>query len=269
MDALRRALQGDSNVTLDAAALDLAAIEFPSLDPAPWLATLDQIAAELGMRLAPEGGGLRFVQVANEYLFGELGFRGNQAEYNDPRNSCLNHVLERRIGLPITLSVLYIEVARRLQQPVTGIGLPGHFVVRYDDAASSTYVDPFHGGKLLSEQDCLALAREITGAAADASTLEPVGARYILVRMLNNLRAAYFKSHQFGQSVVVLDLLIEHFPTTPEYYKARGVARLKLRRLSGARDDFKKYLRYSPDAADRAEMTRQIQAIHQSLGRLN
>ena len=271
MDALRRALQGDASVTLDAAALELARIEYPSLDPGPSLAALDQIATELGARLTPECGGAGFVQIANDYLFGELAFRGNQTEYDDPRNSCLNQVLERRIGLPITLSAVYIEVARRLERPVTGIGLPGHFVVRYDDGAFSTYIDPFHAGKLLTEQDCAALAREITGTdlSGDPSALEPVGVRYILVRMLNNLRAAYFKAREFNKAGVVLDVLLEHFPSNPEYYKARGVARLKLRKLSGARDDFRKYLKYAPEAKDRAEVTRQIQAIHQSLGRLN
>ena len=271
MDALRRALQGDSSVTLDAGALALAAIEYPGLNPSPYLAALDQFAAELQSRLGPEPAGSRFVECANHYLFGELAFRGNQADYDDPRNSCLNQVLDRRLGLPITLSIVYIEVARRLKQPVFGVGLPGHFVVRYDDGAFSTYIDPFHGGKLLSEEDCQVLAREITGAdiSSDPSALEPVGVRYILVRMLNNLRAAYFRSRQFAKSAVVLDLLLEHFPANPEYYKARAVARLKLRKLTAARDDFKKYLGCSPNAPDRAEVTRQLQAIHQSLGRLN
>ena len=270
MDALRRALQGDSNVTLDVAALELAAIESPGLDPAPSLSTLDRFAAGLRARLGPSSGS-EFVRIANDYLFGELAFRGNEAEYDDPRNSCLNQVLERRIGLPITLSVVYIEIARRLGQPVVGIGLPGHFVARYDDGSYSTYIDPFHGGKLLNEQDCIALARNITGpeAKVDSSALEPVGVRYILVRMLNNLRAAYFRTRDFGKAVVVLDLLLEHFPSNPEYYKARGVARMKLHKLRAAGDDLTKYLNYSPEAQDRAEVTRQLQAIHQSLGRLN
>jgi regulator of sirC expression with transglutaminase-like and TPR domain len=271
MDALRGALQGDASVTLDVAALELAQIEDAGLDPAPWLAELDQIAAELGVRLGPETGGSRFVQIVNDYLFSELGFRGNQAEYDDPRNSCLSQVLKRRIGLPITLSVVYIEVARRLNRPVFGVGLPGHFVVRYDDGVFSTYIDPFHAGKLLSEQDCATMAREITGTelSGDPSALEPVSVRYILVRMLNNLRAAYFRAREFAKAVVVLDLLLEHFPSNAEYYKARAVARLKLRKLGAARDDFRKYLKYSPQAQDRAEVTRQLQAIHQSLGRLN
>ncbi len=271
MDALRRALQGDATVMLDVAALDLAAIECPGLDPAPSLAALDQMAAALRARLASGIDGRGFVEIANDYLFREMGFRGNQDEYDDPRNSCLNQVLERRTGIPIALSVVYIEVARRLERPVSGIGLPGHFVVRYDDGVFSTFIDPFHGGKLIDEQDCLVIARQITGSdlTSDPSALEPVGVRYILVRMLNNLRAAYFRVRKFGQATVVLDILLEHFPSNPEYYKARGVAGLKLRKLSAARDDFKKYLRYSPQASDRAEVMRQLQAIHQSLGRLN
>jgi regulator of sirC expression with transglutaminase-like and TPR domain len=271
MEVLRRALRGDPSATLDRAALGLATIECPRLDPAPSLAALDQIAAELRVRLASESGGSAFVQAANAYLFGELGFRGNQTEYDDARNSCLNLVLERRLGLPITLSVIYIEVARRLDRPVSGIGLPGHFVVRYDDGDFSSYIDPFHGGKLLSKLDCVTLAHEITGtdAGSDPSALEPVTTRYILVRMLNNLRAAYFKAREFGKAGLVLDVLLEHFPENPEYYKARGVARLRLRKLAAARADFKTYLHYSPQAEDRAAVTRQLQAIHQSLGKLN
>ena len=88
--------------------------------------------------------------MANEYLFGDLGFRGNEIDYNDPRNSCLNYVLDRRTGIPIALSVVYIEVARRLGQPVSGVGLPGHFIVEYNDGEFATYIDPFHSGKLLT-----------------------------------------------------------------------------------------------------------------------
>ncbi len=271
MDALREALKAGSGVTLDVAAFALAAIEYPNLDPAPGLDMLRQFADELRERLGSARDGASFVRIANAYLFGELGFHGNQGEYDDPRNSCLNQVLDRRIGLPITLSVVYIEIARRLRQPVFGIGLPGHFVVRYDDGIYSTYIDPFHGGRLLTEQDCVTLAHEITGSdlGSDRSALEPVGVRYILVRMLNNLRSAYFRAGQYAKSVVVLDLLVEEFPSNPEYYKARGVARMKLRRLAASRDDFTKYLRCSPDAQDREEITRQLQLIHQLLGRLN
>lgn len=271
MDPLRRALENDPAVTLDVAVLAMAEFESPALDAPHYLGVLDRFAGELRARLGTYTSGARFVQIANEYLFGELGFRGDERAYHDPRSSCLNWVLDLHAGLPITLSVVYLEVARRLQRPVFGIGLPGHFIVRYDDGEFSAYIDPFHGGKLLTEEDCRAVARDITGTeiGADSSAFEPVGTRYIIVRMLNNLRAAYLRSRQFAKCAAVLDLLIEYFPSNPEYYNARGVVRLKLRKLAASRDDFQKYLQYAPDASDRNDVTRQMQAIHQSLARLN
>jgi regulator of sirC expression with transglutaminase-like and TPR domain len=166
---------------------------------------------------------------------------------------------------------VYIEVARRLGQPVAGIGLPGHFIVQYDDGNYSTFIDPFHGGKLLTEEDCCILARQVTGVdiAADPSTLAPVDNRYILVRMLNNLRSAYFRSKQYAKGVVALNLLLEAFPANPEYYKARGVARLQLREFGAARSDLEMYLKHAPEAGDRGEVKKQLEAIHRWLARLN
>jgi regulator of sirC expression with transglutaminase-like and TPR domain len=269
MEALRAAIQGQPDSRLDLAALDIASIETPDLNPEPYLALLDRLASEIAGRMPSPASGQEFVRVVNDYLFGDLGFRGNEIDYNDPRNSCLNHVLDRHSGIPITLSVIYIEVARRLGRPVTGIGLPGHFIVQYDDGEFSTYIDGFHSGRLLSVEDCLQIASERTGTEADATALAPVGTRYIVVRMLNNLRASYFRSKQFDKMVTVADLLIEAFPENAEYYKARGVARLRLRQYRAAHEDLELYLKYSPEAPDRAQITEQLGAIHRWLGRLN
>jgi regulator of sirC expression with transglutaminase-like and TPR domain len=273
MQVLRAALRDEPGVALDIAALEMAAIERPGLDAAPYLETLDRIASELDTRLGGHGGadGPRFIRIANQFLFEELGFRGNDTDYYDPSNSCLDVVLDRRTGIPISLSVIYIEVARRLAKPVWGIGLPGHFVVQYSDLEYSTYLDPFHGGKLLTEDDCTKLAREITGVdpTSEPSTLAPVGTRYILVRMLNNLRSAYFRVKQYGKAATVMDLLVEAFPDNADYYKTRGVARLHLREFVAAKRDLEKYLKLSPKAEDKAEITRQLEAIHRWLGRLN
>ncbi len=271
LDALRAALRNDADVRLDVAALQVAALDSPSIDAGRYLEALDQIADGLAARRGARAGGPEFISVANSYLFEEMGFRGAEAEYYDPRNSCLNQVLDRRTGIPITLSVVYIEVARRLNRPVYGIGLPGHFVVEYDDGEFSTYIDPFHGGRLLDREECSTLAREITGVdlAAEPAALDRVSSRYILVRMLNNLRSSYFRVQQYGKAAAVLDLLVEAFPANGEYYKARGVARLRLRDFSGARADLEAYLQRFPDAQDRSDVTRQLQVIHRWLGRLN
>ena len=149
--------------------------------------------------LPRSAGGREFVRVANDYLFGDLGFRGNEIDYNDPRNSCLNYVLDRRTGIPIALSVVYIEVARRLGRPVAGVGLPGHFIVQYDDGEFATYIDPFHSGQLLSQEDCRQLARDRTGSDADATALAPVGTRYILVRMLEQSALGLFSRQPIRQ----------------------------------------------------------------------
>ena len=269
MDALRAALFDSPEARLDLAALELATIETPDLDPQPYLAILDRIASGIASCLPAPAAGREFVAAANQYLFDELGFRGNEIDYNDPRNSCLNDVLDRRTGLPITLSVVYIEVARRLGQPVSGIGLPGHFIVEFNDGEFATYIDPFHAGKLLTRDDCRQLARERTGSDADAIALAPVGTRYILVRMLNNMRSAYFRSKQFEKMVAVTDLLLEGFPENAGYYKARGFARLRLRQFRGAQSDLEMYLKYAPDAEDRSQITEQLGAIHRWMGRLN
>src|SRR5579862_6665486 len=124
MQVLRAALRDEPGVALDTASLEMASIERPDLVAAPYLEILDRIASELDTRLGGHGGadGPRFIRIANQYLFEELGFRGNDTDYYDPANSCLDIVLDRRTGIPITLSVVYIEVARRLAQPVWGIG---------------------------------------------------------------------------------------------------------------------------------------------------
>ncbi len=271
MQELRAALQSESAIALDTAALEMAAIETPGLNPAAYRDMLDRFASELAARVNAAADGREFVRLMNQYLFEELGFRGNEANYEDPRNSCLDIVLDRRIGIPITLSVVYIEIARRMGRPVFGIGLPGHFVVQYDDGDYSIYVDPFRAGKLLAEADCHELAREITGvdSSTEPSTLAPVSDRYILVRILNNMRSAYFQAKQFGKMAQVMDLLVEAFPKNADYFKARGVARLHLREFSAAKSDLEMYLRYSPDAEDRGKVTKQLEAIHRWLARLN
>jgi regulator of sirC expression with transglutaminase-like and TPR domain len=258
MEELRAAIQDQPEGRLDVAALEIAAIETPDLDPGPYLRVLDRMASDIATRLSASTDGREFVRVANEYFFNNLGFRGNEIDYNDPRNSCLNYVLDRRIGIPIALSVVYIEVARRLDRPVSGVGLPGHFIIEYNDGEFAAYIDPFHSGKLVSTEDCLQLARDRTGSEADSTALAPVGTRYILVR-----------SKQFDKLVAVTDVLIEAFPMNAEYYKARGVARLRMRQFRGAQKDLELYLKCAPNAEDRAQITQQLSAIHRWLGRLN
>ena len=142
----------EEEIELDWAALVLAVTEYPELDIAQETAALDSLAAGVARRLGDLRDPLFCVNTLSEYLFDELGFRGNQDEYYDPRNSYLNEVLIRRLGIPITLALVYIETGRRLGVPLLGVGMPGHFMVRHRDV-EDLFVDPFHGGILLTEEE--------------------------------------------------------------------------------------------------------------------
>jgi regulator of sirC expression with transglutaminase-like and TPR domain len=263
MTALSVLLAGrDSGLELDEAALQLATIEYPDLEMKPYLHLLDSYAARIGARL---GAGVSFVEAANRYLFEELGFMGNEADYYNPANSCLNEVLTSRKGIPITLSVIYIEVARRLKKPVFGIGLPGHFLVEYNDGFSSTYVDVFHGGRLLEAPDCYKLA----GVAPDPALLARAGKSQIVARMINNLRGIYFSRGAHRKSVQILNLLLEAYPESAELYKQRGVAHLQLEQTRAAKADFERYLELAPAAPDREAVEKQLASLARWLISMN
>jgi regulator of sirC expression with transglutaminase-like and TPR domain len=261
----------DETVSLDVAALQLATVEHPNLDAAAYVGLLDSHAAELGDRVDEDAGGEEFVALLNQYLVEELGFRGNEDDYYNPDNSCLNMVLTERVGIPITLSVLYMEIGRRLGRPIYGIGLPGHFLVQYDDGEFSAFIDPFNQGRLLFDQECLELARQVTGydISGDTTVLEPVSRRHILIRMINNLRAVYFKQQNPAKSSAVLDLLIAAEPTASDAYKHRGICRAQMELFKGARADFETYLRLEPQASDREEVEAQIEKMKRWLAKLH
>lgn len=250
-------------MTLDIAALQVGTIEEPDIDISPSLMLLDSHASELGERVGKRTSGEEFVRHLNEYLFEELGFQGNSIDYYDPANSCLQQVLLRRVGIPITLSVLYIEIGRRLGRAFHGIGLPGHFIVGCDEPDFQSYIDPFHRGSILSESECFDLAREATALPLtdDPTMLLPVSSRLIVIRMLNNLRAIYLQRQQPAKAIAVLDLLIEAVPESAEEYKQRGVCLAQVRRFSEAAKDLNTYLRLSPEASDKQQVAAELHRL--------
>lgn len=191
------ALVESDDVPLDEGALLIAAHAYPSLDVDAELARLDALAAACPSNL----DGLR------RYLFSEVGFRGNEDDYGDPRNSYLNDVLDRRLGIPITLSVVAIEVGRRVGVPLAGVGLPGHFLVRHE-AVPPLLLDPFNGGHALTPEDCEALVGRLYAdrVAFTPALLAPVDNRAILARMLNNLRQTFQRVGDAASAAWVLRL---------------------------------------------------------------
>lgn len=207
MKALRELLTADeTDVTLDMAALDLASIEHPDLDPGPWLGELDRFAMRIAEHMDDLTDGYSFIREANRYLFQELNFHGNETFYYDPRNSCLNDVIAFRTGLPISLSLVYMEVARRLEKPVYGIGAPGHFLVQFDDGRLNVYVDPFNRGRVLSREQCLEMVGEYVGSPAE-HLLARTTPKQMIIRMLRNLEGAYVRLNSFNKALAVSDLL--------------------------------------------------------------
>lgn len=182
-----------ATMELDQAALEIARLHDPGLDNAAALGILDQWAEAIASALPPGAGGAQYLSVSHRFLFGQAGLQGDTTDYFAPENSCLHLVLERRRGLPITLSVIYMEIARRLLRPVYGIALPGHFVCQYNDGLLNVFVDVFGGGRLLLPADAAALVEAATGqrAALTPETLTPATPALILLRMLKNLRNAY------------------------------------------------------------------------------
>ena len=257
---LERALNAPG-ADLAPAALAIARIEYPALDPHPYIARLEEMGARAADRLGSPGstGGVvassDTIRVFNEYLYDEEGFSGNRENYDDPRNSFLNEVLDRRTGIPLTLAVIYLEVARRAGLAITGVNFPGHFLLRASPGLigdDDLIIDPFHGGALLSEVDCRQLLRSHVGdrAAFDESLLAPATRHQILVRMLVNLKRLYVRMRSFPQARFVSTLLLTADPSAIGELRDRGLLAYHLEDFSSALRDLEEYLRLSPQEAE-------------------
>lgn len=253
----------DDDITLDRAALLYAAAEYPTLDIDASLRSLDRFADLLRPRLAGTRRAPEVVGIVADFLHVELGFRGNPDAYYDPRNSYLNEVLERRLGIPISLSALYLMLGSRLGLSFDGVGMPGHFLVRYSDPLQPLLVDPFADGVILSDADCQQRLRGLYGPRADLSPsmLEPVGVRAILFRMLTNLKLIYVRQQDWPRTVRTIDQLLLVQPGAISEYRDRANARLRTGDFRRARADFEHYLLYALDVDDEASVREQLALI--------
>ena len=239
------------------AALVIARIEYPRLDPERYLAQLDAMGDAARRRIeehaAAHGDSSVTAGIAaiNDYLFTQLQFVGNRDKYEDPRNSCLNEVLDRRTGIPITLSVVYMEVARRAGLPMDGVNFPGHFLVRCPDLAAAgggeLIIDPYHGGVLLSEHKCRVLLQKHVGSevAFSKSLLAPATRLQIVVRVLLNLKRIYVHMRSFPQARDVTELLLAVTPSALSELRDRGLLAYHLNDVTGALRDLQTYLKLS------------------------
>jgi len=252
--------QLDQEIDLAKAALYIAQEEYPSLDPAEYLNALDAMADEVQERLPTERYPLRIIQTINRYLYDDLGFAGNSDDYYDPRNSFLNDVIERRTGIPITLSLVYLEITKRLDFPMVGIGMPGHFLIRPEFEAVGIFVDAFNRGEILFEQDCqerLAQIYQQPISEIPPAFLEAVNHKRFLTRMLTNLKMIYLNRRELHKSLAAVERILLLFPDAPIELRDRGLLCYELGRFVQASQDLESYLAKVPHAED-AKVIRQL-----------
>lgn len=243
-------------------ALLLARVAYPRLDPNHYLGWIEKAGAAARTRIHAEtgAGAPRRVRLKTitDFFFGDLGFAGNQEQYDDPRNSFLNDVIARRRGIPITLAVVFMELARRAGLSLEGVNFPGHFLLRCPpdptdpEDSRAILIDPFHGGAVLDELDCLRLLRRHAGdeALLDSRTLATAGKREILIRMLMNLKRAYVRLHSFPQAREIAELLVALDPTALTELRDRGLLAAHLHEYAAALRDLETWLRLAPQEGD-------------------
>ncbi|MEG4351261.1 tetratricopeptide repeat protein [Microcoleus sp. LAD1_D3] len=255
--------QPDGSIDLAKAALYMALEEYPNLEPEEYLNALDTIADEVRDRLPAQNYPLRILQTINAYLYGELQFSGNDADYYDPRNSFLNQVIDRRTGIPISLSLVYLEVAKRIDFPMAGIGMPGHFLIRPDFEDAGIFVDAFNGGEILFPEDCQARLSQIYGQPMELQPtfLAPVSRRHFLGRMLGNLKAIYLQQGDAVRVLLAIERILLLFPDAVGERRDRGILYYQLGRLVEARHDLELYLTNAPNAPDAARIRQLVDRL--------
>ena len=271
---------------LATAALLIARLEYPRLDASRYLDRLDRMGHAAAERLgrAPDGDPRLQAAALNDYLFEEEGFAGNRKHYDDPRNSFLNAVLDRRSGIPVTLALVYMEVGRRAGLRVEGVNFPGHFLLRMPAGAPAAggdalILDPFHRGAILSETDCRKLLRDHAGADAkfEPALLARATKLQILVRMLVNLKRIYVRMRSFPQGLAMTELLLALDPSALTELRDRGLLAYNLNDYPSALRDLEAYLRFTrrgdgerpKENTEQAEIWEHVKALRRRVAGLN
>jgi regulator of sirC expression with transglutaminase-like and TPR domain len=236
-----------------------------------YLGLLDTIAEAVQPAMHRAKTASEQVKALAHFLFVELGFHGNSDNYYDPNNSFLDKVLDQRTGIPISLSVVCLEIGWRLGLPLAGLGLPGHFIVGYGVPDAPIYIDAFNGGVILTEDDCLALCRVPFSERRifREQFLIPAGKKTILFRMLLNLKQIYLGQENWAEAYRTIDLMLAVRPEQMGELRDRGVVASRLNRLREATFDFQRYLLLNPDAPDANWVKQHLELIEERLSRLN
>jgi len=264
----------EEDIDLAEAALVIAAHEYPGIDVNAYLARIDELAETLKRRLRRDISPADAIVALNRYLFEEIGFSGNAADYYDPRNSYLNEVLDRRLGIPITLSLLCIEVGHRIGLVLHGVSFPGHFLVKCVVRDGVVVLDPYARGASLSLDDLQQRLQALRGGTAPPPDmvqhmLAAAGRKDILVRLLRNLKGNYLERRDPVRALAAADRIIELAPRAAEEYRDRAAIYLDLECFRAALSDFRDYLMLKPGADDAAVVQRRVVELQEISARLN
>jgi len=229
---------------LDRAALAIPMEDYPDLDIDHYSRELDRLAATTDVVLGSNREPLNVLESLNDVIFVREGLHGNTEDYYDPRNSYLNEVLDRKLGIPISLSVIYMEVARRINFPLVGVGLPSHFIVKYEDASRRVLIDPFNQGRFLTDQQCQELLDRVYGGSLEVQPafLQPMGKKEIITRMLFNLKGIYYQKEDYHRALSVVERILMLNPGTPSEVRDRGLLFMQTSLFAKALADMEYYL---------------------------
>jgi regulator of sirC expression with transglutaminase-like and TPR domain len=224
----------ENRLDLARAALLIASEAYPGLDILRYVAKLEVMAAAVRPAVTTTDDPTLKIAYLNAYLFEERGFRGNTENYYDLRNSFLNEVIDRSLGIPITLSIVYMEVGRRVGMPLQGLGMPGHFIMKYAEPEEDIYIDPFNQGRMLSREACEELVQQLYGEPVpfQETFLAPVSKKQILARMLMNLKAIYLHTKDYLKALSVVERLLIIEPGVEQELKDRAALRHQIRMLN-------------------------------------
>jgi regulator of sirC expression with transglutaminase-like and TPR domain len=258
----------DDGLPLTETALSLAQDAYPDVDLQATLAEIDELVVRLKRRMPDEADLMQKVGIMNRFFFRELGFAGNVNDYYDPDNSHLNVVLKRRRGIPISLAVLYLEIAEQVGILARGVSFPGHFLLRVTTPDGEVMLDPTNG-KSLSEPEMVDMLEPFVTSAGDSISralrmlLQPATRREIIARMLGNLKSIYLQTERWQRLLAVQQRLVILLPDSIEEVRDRGFAYARLDYLRPALEDLERYLGDRPDADDATVVESQLHELRQ------